>query len=123
VPSRKAAKDVSAASLKRGGKTIPFLKDDIVANLPGTAQGGSQPTPDKDESAASLRRGGKSIPFLKEDIVANLPGTAQGGSQPTPDKDELAAALREGAPFHAMLCCDVYHVVPCHAMPCWALLT
>jgi hypothetical protein len=55
---RKAPKDDSAASLRRGGKSVPFLKDDIVANLPGTAPGGSKPTPDKDESAASLRRGG-----------------------------------------------------------------
>ncbi len=55
---RKASKDELAASLRRDGKSIPFLKDDIVANPPGTAPGGgSQPTPDKDESAASLRRG------------------------------------------------------------------
>ncbi len=78
------------------GKSVPFLKDDIVANLSGTASGGSKPTPDKDESAAPLRRGGKSVPFLKDDIVANLPRTASGGSKPTPDKDESAAPLKKG---------------------------
>ncbi len=42
---RKAPKDDSAASLRRGGKSIPFLKDDVVANLPGTAPEGSKPMP------------------------------------------------------------------------------
>ncbi len=95
---RKAPKDELAASLRRGGKSIPLFKDDIiVANPPGTAPGGSQPTQDKDELAASLRRGRKPIPLFKDDnIVANPPGTAPEGSQSTQDKDESAASLRRG---------------------------
>ena len=42
---RKASKDELAASSRRGGKSIPFLKDDIIVASPtGTAPGGSQPT-------------------------------------------------------------------------------
>ncbi len=45
---RKAPRDELAASLRRGGKSVPLFKDDIiVANPPGTAPGGSQPTQDK----------------------------------------------------------------------------
>ncbi len=36
---RKAPKDDSAASLRRGGKSVPILKDDNVANLPRTPGG------------------------------------------------------------------------------------
>jgi hypothetical protein len=58
---RKAPKDDSAASLRRGGKSVLPFKDDNVANLPRTASGGSKPTPDEDESPAPLRKGGKSV--------------------------------------------------------------
>ncbi len=41
---RKAPKDELEASLRRGGKSIPFLKDDIiVANPLGTAPGEVSP--------------------------------------------------------------------------------
>jgi hypothetical protein len=49
---RKAPKDESEASLRRGGKSVIPFKDDSVANLPGSTSGGSKPTDDKDESAA-----------------------------------------------------------------------
>ncbi len=80
---RKAPKDELAASLRRGGKPIPLFKDDIiVANPPGTAPGGSQPTKDKDEWAASLRRGGKAVISAEQDEQKNLPGTAPGEVSP-----------------------------------------
>jgi hypothetical protein len=94
---RKASKDESAASLRRGGKSVISAEaDESVATLPRTALERSKSFIDKDESAASLTRGGKSVVPFKDDNVANLPRTASGESKPTRDKDESAASPRVG---------------------------
>jgi hypothetical protein len=78
---RKAPKDESAASLRRGGKSVIPCKDDSVANLPRSTSGGSKSTDDKDESAAPLRKGGKSVIPAKRDDLAKLPTSTLEGSK------------------------------------------
>jgi hypothetical protein len=87
VQWRKAPNDESAASLRRGGKSVIPRKDDSVANLPGSTSGGSKPTYDKDDSAAPLRKGGKSVIPAKRDDLANLPTSTLEGSKSSDQPD------------------------------------
>ncbi len=84
---RKAPKDDSAASLRRGGKSVPILKDDNVANLPRTASGGSKTSHDEEKSAAPPRKGGRSAIPAKQDELANLPTSALEGSKSSDELD------------------------------------
>jgi hypothetical protein len=94
---RKAAKDESAASLRRSGKSVIPCKDDSVANLPRSTSGGSKSADEKDDSAAPPRKGGKSaIPAKRDENVANLPRTTSGESKSAIDKDDSAVTLTLG---------------------------
>jgi hypothetical protein len=114
---RKAPKDESAASLRRGGKSVISAEaDESVATLPRTALEVSKSAIGKEESAASLRRGGKSVLPFKDDNVANLPRTASGGSKPTRDEDKSAAPPRMGGKFVIPAMRDVLANLPTSAL-------
>jgi hypothetical protein len=84
----KAPKDESAASLRRGGKSVIPCKDDSVANLPRSTSGGSKSTDNKDESAAPpTRKGGKSVIPTKRGDLANLPTSTLEGSKSSNQPD------------------------------------